>query len=63
MFHPVFVVPAAEEIYQTQKEGRSDLPLRPNSGVGKAYEKIAKSIRVSACTVRLPTNHRRTSHG
>ena len=50
MFHPVFVVPAAEEIYQTQKRGVPISHYAPQSGVGKAYEKIAKSIRVHACT-------------
>lgn len=49
MFHPVFVVPAAEEIYHTQKKGIPISHYAPQSGAGKAYEKIAKSIRVNAC--------------
>lgn len=50
MFDPVFVVPAAEEIYQTQKEGLPISHFAPRSGVGRAYEKIAKSIRLNAKT-------------
>ena len=50
MFHPVFVVPAADEIYQTQKEGVPISHYAPRSGVGRAYEKIAKSIRRNAKT-------------
>jgi chromosome partitioning protein len=50
MFHPVFVVPAAEEIYQTQKEGVPISHYAPRSGVGRAYEKIAQSIRRNAKT-------------
>lgn len=45
MFHPVFVVPAADQIYETQKQGLPISHYAPRSGVGKAYEKIAKSIR------------------
>jgi chromosome partitioning protein len=45
MFQTVFVVPAAEEIYQTQKEGLPISHYAPRSGVGKAYEKIANSLR------------------
>ena len=48
IFHPVFVVPVADEIYQTQKEGVPISHYAPRSGVGKAYEKIAKSVRNSA---------------
>ena len=51
MFHTVFVVPAAEEIYQTQKKGVPISHYAPQSGVGKAYAKIAKSIRINAATV------------
>jgi chromosome partitioning protein len=50
MFHPVFVVPVADEIYQTQKEGIPISHYAPRSGVGRAYEKIAKSIRLNAKT-------------
>jgi chromosome partitioning protein len=48
MFQTVFVVPAAEEIYQTQKEGLPISHYAPRSGVGKAYEKIANSLRSRA---------------
>jgi chromosome partitioning protein len=48
MFDPVFIVPAADEIYQTQKEGVPISHYAPRSGVGRAYEKIAKSIRHNA---------------
>jgi chromosome partitioning protein len=50
MFDPVFVVPAADEIYQTQKEGVPISHYAPRSGVGRAYEKIAQSIRRNAKT-------------
>ncbi|HEV3262391.1 MAG TPA: AAA family ATPase [Gemmataceae bacterium] len=50
MFHLVFVVPAADEIYQTQKEGVPISHYAPRSGVGRAYAKIAKSIRINART-------------
>ena len=48
MFNPVFVVPAADEIYQTQKKGLPISHFAPQSGAGKAYERIAKSIRTHA---------------
>jgi len=48
MFSPVFVVPAADEIFQTQKKGLPISHYAPQSGVGKAYEKIANSIRIHA---------------
>ena len=51
MFHPVFVVPAAEVVYQTQKQGLPISHYAPRSLVGKAYERITKSIRQSAKTV------------
>ena len=48
MFDTVFVVPAAEEIYQTQKAGIPISHYAPRSGVGRAYEKIAKAVRAQA---------------
>jgi chromosome partitioning protein len=62
MFNPVFVVPAADEIYQTQKEGVPISHYAPRSGVGRAYEKIAKSIRRNA-KAAIAKNSRRGPHG
>ena len=45
MFDTVFVVPAADEIYETQKAGIPISHYAPQSVVGKAYERIARSIR------------------
>src|SRR5207253_5679347 len=50
MFQPVFVVPAGEEIYHTQKKGVPISHYAPQSGAGKAYARIDKSIRVNDCT-------------
>jgi chromosome partitioning protein len=48
MFCPVFLVPAADEIYHTQQQGVPISHYAPRSGVGKAYEKIAKTILLNA---------------
>ena len=56
VFHPVFVVPVADEIYQTQKEGVPISHYAPRSGVGKAYEKITRSIRNLAAHIPVANN-------
>jgi chromosome partitioning protein len=48
MFDMVFVVPAADEIYETQKEGVPISHYAPRSGVGRAYAKIARIINIHA---------------
>ncbi len=52
MFARVFVVPAADEIFQTQKKGLPISHYAPRSSVGKAYEKIARLIRSKHQTVK-----------
>ena len=47
MFHTVFVVPDSIKIYQAQREGIPISHYAPESKVGKAYAKIAKSISMS----------------
>lgn len=44
MFHTLFLVPESGAIYQTQREGVPISHYAPRSGVGKAYERIAKNI-------------------
>ena len=45
MFHTVYVVPdATEEIYQAQRDGLPISHYAPGSRVGRAYERIARSI-------------------
>ena len=61
VFHPVFVVPVADEIFQTQKEGVPISHYAPRSGVGKAYEKITKTIRNLAAHIPLANNSQEQS--
>jgi chromosome partitioning protein len=62
MFDTVFRVPVADEIYETQKEGMPISHYAPRSGVGKAYQKIAQSIRAHAVHTPLRASPRRRSH-
>jgi len=47
MFHTVFIVPESVEIYQAQKERVPISHYAPESGVGKAYAEIAKTISIN----------------
>ncbi len=52
MFDTVFLVPADEEVYQTQKEGLPISHYAPRSGAGRAYARIAKLLRTNTRPAR-----------
>jgi chromosome partitioning protein len=62
-FDTVFLVPADEEVYQTQKEGIPLSHSAPRSGAGRAYAKIAKVLQNSMMPPKAESTPRRRARG
>jgi chromosome partitioning protein len=62
-FDVVFLIPADEEIYQTQKEGMPISHSAPHSASGKAYARIAKTLQTHTTPPEVGSIHRRRARG